>query len=163
MPKQVGNPNFLEYNDFLQNIEELDMCTRYRFAEIELNYAIKQLGKFYPYQMNTRTKALDLVLNVLMPHATEQENAAFHDLLIEYRFNHPTKEELIYYFRYNKVSYGNIRHLTGISPNTIAKAKDKPYYLPLFPHWTVEHLERWNNLKPAINIFGQELHHTNVL
>jgi hypothetical protein len=155
-----GNP---EWNYLVdeKHIQDLPLETQYRFAEIEVRFAMEQVKRFYREASDNRQSALHLILMSIHPTATERDQTVWEELTRVHLFAHPLKDELVHYFRFHKVPYAKITQMTGVSPNTISKRRyDYPNYYPVFRYWTEPMLKRWNTLKQAINVFNQDLYHS---
>lgn len=142
----------------------LPLHTKYRFAELEISKAIMIIADFLPNKMNVSANASQLIYrtiqtdNYLPEHENEwTEETATHN------FRLPSKEEQVIYFRYRNISYKNIREVTRLSPNTIAKARYMSVnHFPKFRRWDENMLHTWNNIKGGLNLYGQNLYHTTI-
>ena len=147
---------------FKNEYHELEQSTKYRFAEIEISYAIKALYDLYRFTTSPRMTASTVIFRSIMPQNRQipELEDEFYNTLQSTMFNVPTKPELVKYFIMRGHSYTKIRDLTNSSYNTIAKYRyGLPYYNPLFRNWDPEMLTNWNNIKSAINIFNESLAH----
>jgi hypothetical protein len=151
-----GNPNLPTHE---LSTDNLTKETIYRFAEIELAKAIQQLSRLF-LDIDAKERAIQLIFSYLKPDATYDEKQEFFNACIKYNFFNPERKELIYYFRFNNVSYGKINKLTGISPNTISKYKyDHPSLVPSWDGWDVFMLSRWDLIKDLFNIWEENVLH----
>lgn len=149
---------------FKNEYHELEQSTKYRFAEIEISYALKVLYPLYRYTTSPRMSASTVIFRSIAPPSVQipEMEDEFYNVLQSTPFNVPQKTELIKYFIMKGHSYNKIRDITHASYNTIAKYRyGLPYYQPIFRLWNDEMLNNWNDIKRAINIFNEDLAHAN--
>lgn len=139
------------------NYNDLPDTTRYRFAELEIGRAVRNLAPFIPIPNQTIVSA-QYILKTICPDHTLEDEDNWLEVFSSFHMTKGTKEELATYFRYKNISYTNIRKLTGLSPNTIARYRFvNPYYYTKYPKWDNYLLFRWDSLKQHLNIWNQEL------
>lgn len=154
---------FKRDKEALPEYDVLDINTKYRFAEIELSYAIPRLAHIYRMASNPRQSATLAIFRTIAPPAMQFEEVedAFMQATNGVKFRNPDKDELIDYFKFRRLSYAKIRHYTNTSPNTI---RNRMYIYPtLFPHfqrWNESMLEAWETASKTINIFNEDLVHS---
>lgn len=137
--------------------------TKYRFAEIELNYALhNNLTKLF----TTTERAIDQLYFLLVPNeqSSQEKHSRWREILTSPTFIKPLKAELVYYFTQHGASYTFVRQRTGISPNTMQKLRTKhqletPSFYAVCSFWTPEMLNRWDDVKHILNIFLEPLVH----
>jgi hypothetical protein len=142
------------FNDLPQN-------TLYTFAEMEINEALTILSQLH----NSYQKATQQIEDILFTHEEKWQYAkAWDHTTNSAYFRRPQKERLINYFLYHQQSYKIIQKLTKASPNTISKFKfqQAPSYYPIFKHWDDDMLNRWNKIKPYLNIWKEDLVHSAI-
>jgi hypothetical protein len=145
------------------NYNDLDIDTRYTFAEFEIKKAIPLLHQATQIRNVTQTaENLVQLLKVGDPTCDMHQVQEFAQSYTHHRFGELSKMQQGEYFRFQNVPYRVIREITGLSPNTIAKVRfdSFPYYIPFYRYWTPEMLDRWNTLAKTINIFGEPLAHS---
>lgn len=145
------------------NYADLPIETQYRFAEIEMRYALDALAPLFPAKYGQRDKLITVILDAIQKHQelTQEEKSAFFDSTVTYTFMQPSKDELVHYFRFKNTAYNRITRITGISPNTIAaKRFDYSTRFPVWHFWTPKLLLAWNEAKKPINLFNETLIHT---
>jgi hypothetical protein len=142
---------------------ELDLNTQYRFAEIELSFAIKTLTVFHKMFPMPRQTSVNLLYKAIAPKVIQIpgfENK-FLDAMNSTYVNNPPKPELIQYLIIRGHSYQKIREITQASFNTISKHRyGLPQYYPAFAHWSEEMMSNWNDIKYTLNLFNEETAHT---
>jgi hypothetical protein len=140
---------------------DLPDTTLYTFAEMEINQALNALSAIH----QSYPKALSLIENILFsPEENRQFTEVWDHTTKSTYFRRPLKTQLINYFLYHQQSYKVIQKLTKTAPNTIAKYKFQtaPVYYPIFKHWDNDMLYRWNKIKPYLNIWNEDLVHSEV-
>jgi hypothetical protein len=147
----------------LNEYHELAPHTQYRFAEIEMSYAIRTLSALFRNRGSARHFASSTIYEATAPNYSRATE--FQDRFIEttqlQTFVRPHRKELIHYLIMRNHSYAVIRQLTQASPNTISRMKlGLPEYYPLFDRWTPEMLDSWNSVKNTINAFNQPLYYS---
>jgi hypothetical protein len=147
----------------LNEYHELAPHTQYRFAEIEMSFAIRSLAALFRNRGSARHFASSTIYEAIAPNYSRA--AEFQDRFIEttqlQTFVRPHRKELIHYLIMRNHSYAVIRQLTQASPNTISRMKlGLPEYYPLFDRWTPETLDSWNSVKNTINAFNQPLYYS---
>lgn len=148
---------------FTNQYHDLALSTKYRFAEIEINQAVKILTQFFRQEHSPRQKANDIIYNALAqnPNRDDEYYDVFQKTLLSTYFNNPPKSELVHYLIMKGHSYNKIRNLTGVAFNTIANMRyGLPSYQPIFTYWNEEALNNWNAVKHTLNLFSEELAHT---
>jgi hypothetical protein len=142
---------------------ELELHTQYRFAEIEMSFAIRSLATLFRNRGSARHHATSTIYEAIAPNysrASEFQDRFIETTLLQ-TFVRPHKKEIIHYLIMRNHSYGVIRQLTSASPNTISHMKiGLPEYYPLFDRWTPEMLDSWNTIKNTINAFNQPLYYS---
>jgi hypothetical protein len=140
---------------------DLPQTTLYTFAEMEINQALNALSALHQsYQ-----KATKQMEDILFTHEEKwQYGQAWEHTTNSAYFKRPPKAQLINYFLYHQQSYKTIQKLTKSAPNTIVKYKYQtaPVYYPIFKHWDDEMLNRWNKIKPYLNIWNEDLVHSAI-
>jgi hypothetical protein len=152
-----------EKREQLNFYHELSDNTKYRFAEIEMSQAIRQLSNLYKYEGNMYQKAARVIYRAITPPYTPAGNFEedFISSVMSPQFMTPNKKEKIHYLIMKEHTYKTIREHTGASPNTISRMTiGLPEYYPVFQHWTPELLDQWNIIKTVVNAFNQPLLHT---
>lgn len=143
--------------------DALPLPTKYRFAEMEIERALHVTTHgLYQFDPDRNQKGFTFVFNLLFPLLERNKNEeAFQEVIRTHTFKRPHKAELINYFLYHNLSYGQIRTLCGVSPNTISKYRFqlRPHYIPVFDAWTPDMLARWESIKHALNLWDEELAH----
>jgi hemerythrin superfamily protein len=138
---------------------ELPQETKYRFAEIEIGQAIYCLTPF-TVKPNAKVHTLEEIFKLIQSTYTEDDLEKWIETFMSVYTMHATKEEKGIYFRYRNISYKNIREVTGLSPNTIAKTRfSSVYHFPKYPKWDDYMLRKWDELKKNLNLWGQNLYH----
>lgn len=147
------------------NYQELPLETRFRFAEYEISKAIGILVLFTPHP-HAKVQAAENIFKLIAPGHTEEALDEWVEVFMsagQHRLTRLSKAEEAAYFLYRNVSYTNIRKLTGLSPNTIAKYRfHNPYSYTKYGKWDEFMLERWDRIKGGLNIWNQPLFHTEV-
>lgn len=138
--------------------------TIYRFAEIEINQAIKVMNQVYRNFPDSHALANKFVYEQLFYYSerTSETQSNWAEALADRFFKMPPKFELINYFLYHHLSYTQIRKLMTASPNTISKCRFQPapFYTAIYRHWNPEMLVRWNNIKDHLNLWHESLAHS---
>lgn len=146
------------------NYSDLPQHTKYRFAELEMYYAVQCLEQIFRNDLDSRAKATQTIFKGLfLDHfnLSQEIEQNFFEALTSNYFNQPRKEETILYLRYKNISYTKIVKAAKTSPNTIAKVRfqGEPNLFPIFQHWNETFLAQWNIYKRAFNLFEEELIH----
>lgn len=149
---------------FVNEYHELDINTKYRFAEIEINQAINTLTQFFKHREDPRLYASSMIYKAITPPSMRdiaELDDEFYRVVSSVQFHRPHKEEQIRYLIMKGHSYAKIRELTKCSFNTISKLRiGFPRYYPVFNRWTEGMLNNWDEVKPVLNIFNEKLIHT---
>lgn len=141
----------------------LTPATKARFIEIEMYYGLRALKKFFPASI-TLTEAKQLLIKLLAPNDHILQDK-FDMCFSSYKFNHPTKEEAIQYFRYKGLGVHAVVKYAAVAPNTVQNYKEK---LPIFQPFLTELIEQpelieiWSSIRSSLNLFNEELIHTKI-
>lgn len=154
-------------SDFPINHHAITPDVQYRFAEIELAFAVNVAQDLFIGSLNPRQKAITMLYDIVVPPTMREQvkEEEFQNLFLQQTFLYPTKEELTYYLKAHRMPYTRIQKIANVAPNYISKMRfTEPVFKPLFPKWNTVLLHCWNNSKKHLNIFKEELAHmTNVM
>jgi len=133
-------------------MEIYNFRTYYRFAEVEIYYAISHLSVVCIHKFQPRTRAADFLLDALgiPPYTPEYE--AFYEFFHNGKI--PAKKETICALLNRGYSIPHIVKFAKTSPNTIVSLRKKPIdFKPEVSYWTEPILNRWNLIYPHLKIF----------
>jgi hypothetical protein len=137
--------------------------TRYRFAEIEMSYALNTLQALFKHQHNTFQLAQRTIFELAIPKERQYKEIEdrFMAMMTSHYFKNPIKEEVIDYLRFKNVSYRDIMKITNSGPNTVSARRFEafPNHYPLFHMWDAATLSKWDDVKGYLNIFAEKLIH----
>lgn len=139
---------------FVNTYHEMDQETKYRFAEMEINRALKLLTPIYG-----SVRALNQIIAFV--NVPVQKEFDFREATQTHTFRFPIKKDEIHYLITYGQSYTKIRDITGASFNTIADLRfGFPRLYPIFKDWTPEMLHHWEVVKTTLNLFNERLIHS---
>jgi hypothetical protein len=155
----IGGNTMVFEKTFENSYHELSQETKYRFAEIEMYYAIDPLMEIFRQHPQPRDRAVSTIFQTCAPRNLQIDEVEV--ILFRALSHKPPKNEVIQYLLLKGHSYTKIRNITNASPNSIASLRfGLPTHFPRFNRWDEEMLHKWNNMKKAINIFNDELTQT---
>jgi hypothetical protein len=144
---------------FENSYHELSQATKYRFAEVEMYYAVQALTDLFRQEFSPRHSAIKTIFNIVIPKQLNIEEIEQH--FFQLLATQPQKKEIIHYLLLKGHSYAKIRSVTSASPNLIAQMRyGLPIYYPRFNRWDEEMMQKWDTAKRHINLFNENLVHT---